>query len=62
MCARILVTVTDSCGFTLLELAFARADEVDVDLDVFADELLPQKLARLNSIMCLTRVRLPKRS
>ena len=61
---RILVTVADGDAFTLVEVALLRPDEVDGDLDLLADELLPQEFLRFLRVRCLSRVRrsTPKQS
>lgn len=37
---RVLVAVANSCAFTLLKFALTRTNEIDVNFDVLANELL----------------------
>ena len=57
--SRLLVAVTDSCAFTLLKFTLTRPNEVNVNLDVLADELFAQEFAGFVGIMRLSWVRLP---
>ena len=51
-----LVAVADSRGLALFELAVAGTDKVDVDLDVLANQLLPNKFTRFQGVVRLPRV------
>ena len=51
--ARVLVAVADSRGLALFELAVAGTDKVDVDLDVLANQLLPNKFTRFQGVVRL---------
>jgi hypothetical protein len=50
---RILASDTDGHRFTLPILAFARADEVDVDFDILANQLFPEEFTSLLSVVGL---------
>ena len=56
---RILATIADRRALPLLELTLARADEIDVDLDVLANQTLAQKFPCFLRIEGLLRVRQP---
>jgi hypothetical protein len=53
---RILVSDTNGCRFALLILALTRADKVDVDSDMLANQLFPEELTSLLSVVRLLRV------
>lgn len=60
--ARVLTAVTDGSTLTLLKLSLTRTDEIDVDLDVLADETFAEEFARLLRIVGLLGVREPATS
>jgi len=53
---RAVTAVADSCTFPLFKFTLTRANEVDVNFDMFADQLFPEELAGLDSIVRLLRV------
>ena len=57
--ARVLTAITDGSTLTLLKLSLTRTDEIDVDLDVLADETFAEEFARLLRIVGLLGVREP---
>ena len=59
---RILATVTDGRTFTFFVFTFLGTDEIDVDLDVLADETFAEEFARLLRIVGLLGVREPATS
>lgn len=56
---RFLVSVSNSSTLSLFIISLRRADEVDVNLDMLADELFAQELSRLLRVSCLARIRGP---
>lgn len=57
MYIRVLSTILYCCTFPFIEITFARTNEIDVDLDVFADELFAQEFPGFLSVERLFRVR-----
>ena len=57
---RIMTCKSYSCTFPLIKLPLFRPYEVNRDLDMFADQLLPQEFPGLVSVVGLFRIRLSK--
>ena len=57
--SRVLVAITDGGAFPLLEFALFGADEIDLHLDMLADEAFAQEFSCLMSPISLLRIRHP---
>jgi len=55
-----MARISHSSTLPLVEFPFLWPDEINRDLDMFTDQLLPQKLSGLVGIMSLSGVGLPK--
>ena len=51
-----MARVSHSSTLPLVKLPLLRSDEINRDLDMFTDQLLPQELPRFVGIMGLSRV------
>jgi hypothetical protein len=56
-----MASVSHSGTLPLIKLPLLRPDEINRDLDMFTDQLLPQELPGFIGIVSLSRVRLSKR-
>ena len=55
-----MISVSHRSAFTLIKLPLLGSDEVNHDLDMFTDQLLPQELSNFVSVVSLLRVGLSR--
>ena len=56
-----MASVSHSSAFPFIKFPLLRSDEINRDLYMFTDQLLPQKLPSLVGIVSLPRIGLPER-